>query len=325
MHQNIQPRQARNALGALKNSLSHVAIILLAVGIAFSLPLAAHFVLYDWWPQVQMNAKWLLVSEISLSAVLILLLNILKIAWDNRRLLAAARLASLVYAREAGAPSWPRMAGHMIKRSSTARDFFALTLTGFDTFVKRDSPFHSALSSAYEIRIMLLNPDCAAVARRVSAASHQDGNPPSLRDEITASITHLASLHNVSGKVRLKFYDHEPIWKVVVLGDHAWVQHCHHGFEVKHQPEYVFALQDDAPRRGFFVPFYTYFLDHWNEPHHPEYDFDTRELIYRDKAGNETKRAPLQDSGKEAASPVPLPHPGPPGPSVGMSDMRGSG
>ncbi len=295
MHQSTQPQQSRSMLGVFRSSLSHVTIILLAIGVAFSLPRVAQFVLYDWWPQVQMNAKWLLVSEIFLSAVLILLFNVLKTAWDNRRTLAAARLASLVYAREAGTSPWRWTSRRSMKRSHTARDFFALTLTGFDTFVKQNSLFNSALASAYEIRIMLLNPDCETVNRRISAMFDQNIDPQSLREEIMASVAYLASLHNVSRKVRLKFYDHEPVWKVVVLGDHVWVQHCHRGYEIKHQPEYVFALRDDAPRQGFFVPFYTYFLDHWNEPHHPEYDFDSRELIYRDKTGNEIKRVPLHD------------------------------
>jgi hypothetical protein len=41
------------------------------------------------------------------------------------------------------------------------------------------------------------------------------------------------------------------------------------------------------------VPFYTYFLERWNESRHPEYDFDSNQLVYRDAAGNETGRAPL--------------------------------
>jgi len=41
------------------------------------------------------------------------------------------------------------------------------------------------------------------------------------------------------------------------------------------------------------VPFYTYFLERWNESRHPEYDFDSNQLVYRDAAGHETVRAPL--------------------------------
>jgi len=115
----------------------------------------------------------------------------------------------------------------------------------------------------------------------------------SFHGEIEASIAYLAELRKLGKKVTLKFYDEEPFWKVVVLGDHVWVQHCHRGCELNQQPEYVFALQHRDPRRGLFVPFYTYFLERWNDSRHPEYDFDSNQLVYRDAAGHETGRAPL--------------------------------
>lgn len=88
----------------------------------------------------------------------------------------------------------------------------------------------------------------------------------------------------------LKFYEHEPFWKVVVLGDHLWVQYCHTGFAVTDQPEYVFALNRENPRLGLFVPFYIHFLEQWGEARHPRYDFDTRELVYTDENGRELRR-----------------------------------
>ncbi len=115
----------------------------------------------------------------------------------------------------------------------------------------------------------------------------------SLQTEIEASIAFLAGMRRRGTKVSLKFYDQMPFWKVVVLGEHAWVQFCHAGFAVSEQPEYVFALHDRNPRQGLFVPFYVHALERWNEPEHPEYDFDRNELVYRDAAGNETARAPL--------------------------------
>ena len=69
-----------------------------------------------------------------------------------------------------------------------------------------------------------------------------------------------------------------------------WVQYCHSGFEVKGEPEYVFALNRDNPRLGLFVPFYMYFLEQWNDPRHPRYDFDARELVYSDDCGREVRR-----------------------------------
>jgi len=71
------------------------------------------------------------------------------------------------------------------------------------------------------------------------------------------------------------------------------VQHCHSGFAVREQPEFVFALQHREPRHGLFVPFYMVFLNQWNDARHPEYDFDTNELVYRDASGKETGREVL--------------------------------
>ncbi len=71
------------------------------------------------------------------------------------------------------------------------------------------------------------------------------------------------------------------------------MQHCHSGFQVRQQPEYVFALQHGEPRHGLFVPFYMVFLNQWNDTRHPEYDFDTNELVYRDASGKEVQRASL--------------------------------
>src|SRR5205807_2391276 len=173
-----------------------------------------------------------------------------------------------------------------------ARDACVLTLTGHGTFVDERSPVREVLRSAYEIRVMLVNPVGEGVRRRVESL------PPevtvlSFHGEIEASIAYLAELRKLGKKVTLKFYDEEPFWKIIVLGDHVWVQHCHRGCELNQQAEYVFALQHRDPRRGLFVPFYTYFLERWDEARHPEYDFESNQLVYRDAAGNETGRAPL--------------------------------
>jgi len=114
-----------------------------------------------------------------------------------------------------------------------------------------------------------------------------------LHTEIEATIGVLSKLRKYGKKVKLKFYDEEPFWKLVVLGDYIWVQHCHSGFVVREQPEYVFALQHTEPRHGLFVPFYMIFLNYWNDTRHPEYDFDTNELVYRDVGGRETAREAL--------------------------------
>jgi hypothetical protein len=317
MWQYIRWRPYHSLLSGLRHGVSHLVITLLAIAIAFSLPVFAKYVLFDWWPEAQTDAQALLATEVGLSVVLVLLFNILKMVWDSRRVIAAARLASLVYATDANAGSSRKKAKRLVKKSSSPRDVFILTLTGFNTFVEPDSLFHDVLETAYEIRVMLLDPRSTAASRRVESISDQEVNLQSLHDELAATITHLAALHKAGKRVTLRFYEHEPLWKVVVVGDNVWVQHFHFGIEVKRQPEYVFALQTGAPRQGFFVPFYTYFLDHWNERRHPAYDFETGELIYRDEGGNETRRAPLHPVG----APADLPRPPIPSPKVSIETL----
>ncbi len=73
------------------------------------------------------------------------------------------------------------------------------------------------------------------------------------------SIAYLRKLASAGKKVKLKFYEEPPFWKLVVTGEYVWVQYCHDGHEVKTQPEYVFGLQHDNPQRGFFDPFTSIF------------------------------------------------------------------
>src|SRR5712691_3113637 len=267
----------------LRQILTHGVITALAVAIAFSLPGIANYILNEWWPEVESNANLLLATEIALASV----------------------LAPLMYARNAGAGWWSRRRERaLVRQLPGARDAFVLTLTGYDTFVADDSLLRGVIEKAYEIRVMLVNPVGKALRARA------DSLPPeitvlTLHTEIEAVIGYLSGLRKFGKTVKLKFYDGEPFWKLVVLGDYVWVQHCHSGFAVKQQPEFVFALQHREPRHGLFVPFYMVFLNQWNDARHPEYDFNTNELVYRDASGKETGRAVLGVPINGATVPLP--------------------
>src|SRR2546426_11046945 len=109
MHRGIP---THNLWTGLRQILSHGTITVLAVAIAFSLPGIANYILNEWWPEVQNNANLLLATEVGLASVLALLFNLAKIAWDHRQRVLTARLASLVYARNAGAGWWSRRGEH---------------------------------------------------------------------------------------------------------------------------------------------------------------------------------------------------------------------
>jgi hypothetical protein len=306
LHRGASPHTIVNGL---RQIVSHGAVTVLAVAIAFSLPGIASYILNEWWPEVESNANLLLGTEIALASILALIFNMAKIAWDHRQRVLIARRASLVYARNGGA-GWldRRRERELLGQLTTARDAFILTLTGYDTLVAADSLLRPVIDKAYEIRVMLVNPVGEGLRRRAESLP-SDVTVLTLHTEIEATIGALSKLRKYGKKVKLKFYDEEPFWKLVVLGDYIWVQHCHSGFAVREQPEYVFALDHVEPRHGLFVPFYMIFLNYWNDTRHPEYDFDTNELVYRDAGGKETGRELLGvpiDGSRSSLSPPPV-------------------
>jgi len=209
-----------NLWTGLQQILTHGLITLLAVAVAFSLPGIANYILNEWWPEVQNNANLLLATEVALASVLALLFNLAKIAWDHRQRVLTARLASLVHARNSGSSWWSRRRERaLIRQLPAPRDAFVLTLTGYDTFVADDSLLRGAIGKAYEIRVMLVNPVGKALRERA------DSLPPeitvlTLHTEIEATIGYLSGLRKFGKMVNLKFYDEEPFWKLIVLGDY---------------------------------------------------------------------------------------------------------
>jgi hypothetical protein len=285
--------QSLSFASGLRYILSHSLITLLAIGIAFTLPKAAGYILYYWWPKVEENTQLLLVTEIGFAAVLVLLLNVMMVLWQNQRFVSSARLASLVFARENGGWLRPWWGRRLVSRLPASRDVYVLAVTGYNTFVDRNSLFEGVLGNGYDIKVMLLHPASGGAREHVQSFTDGALGGDALVHEVEASIACLDRLRRAGKKVELKFYGYAPTWKIVVLDEHVWVQYCHRGTELKTAPEYVFALHPRDPKRGFYVPFYKHFTENWNNGGHPEYDFETRELVYRDVTGNETRRAPF--------------------------------
>jgi hypothetical protein len=274
----------------IQHALAHIVITLLAVGIAFSMPVVANYILFNWWPMVEGNSQLQLFTEIGFAVILVLLFNVSKFAWDGRRSMRMNKIASLVHARD-GAGWISRLQRRNIhKKLACARDVYILSITGHDTFGAENRELQEALEKAYEIRVMLANPYADGVLGRVQSLGKPEELLQEYRQETEASIAYLRKLAAAGKKIELKLYDGSPFWRLVVIGEYVWVQHYHDGHEIKTQPEYVFGLQHGNPERGFFAPFYKYFLDQWNDPRHPGFNFESRELIYRNADGNEIGR-----------------------------------
>ncbi|MDD5247340.1 MAG: hypothetical protein PHY45_00040 [Rhodocyclaceae bacterium] len=280
---------------SLGHIATHAGITLLALGIAFSLPQAATFILFNWWPKVRDDTQMLVVTEISFAAMLVALLNLAKLAWRYRQAAQTSAIASLVYAREGDGRLSRWLKDNLLRDLPWKRDLTIMAVTGYGTFAALDSALKDLLADCYEIRVMLLNP--YGPAADAYAASHADPEAilADIRREACASVACLRRLQGMGKNVALKFYDEPPFWKLVFAGEHVWVRSCHGTRDIAKHPEYVFALQPEKPNRGFFPSFYTYFLNQWNDPRHPDYAFDTGDLVYRDGKGAKLRRVPFPD------------------------------
>jgi hypothetical protein len=278
---------------ALSHIASHAGVTLLAVGIAFSLPILANYILFTWWPMVLEDSQLLLINEIIFAAVLVLLFNLLLKAREARRSHRMARLASLVHAGHDDSPMTRTAQRELLERISGTRDVSVMSVTGYDTFVSEKRNLRRIVDDCYELRVLLLNPYGPGALRRAQSLGGADAMLESYQREAAATVERLAGLVAAGKQVTLKFYDDAPYWNLIVTGEHVWVQYCHDGQELKAQPEYVLALNKDSSAHGLFPAFYVHFLNHWNDPRHPQYDFVSQQLVYRDVRGNEVKRVPF--------------------------------
>jgi hypothetical protein len=274
----------------LRQTIMHGVIMALAVGIAFLLPEAASYILFQWWPRAEENAQLLFASELILATAMVLLFHATRLAWEGRCMLRIGRAAALVEVRERGKRITLSDSIGTSRAARATRDALVLAVTGYDTFVAKGAHLGQLIGTCYEIRVLLLSPHSAGAACRVRSFDDSQASLQAHRDEFNASIAYLKRLANCGKKVCLKLYDAPPFWKVVIVGDQAWVQYCHDGYEIKTQPEYVFALRHDRPEQGLFPPFYVHFLNLWNDPRNAEYDLRTDELVFRDRVGSPTRR-----------------------------------
>jgi hypothetical protein len=279
---------------SLHHIASHTVITLIAVAVAFSLPKAATYILFTWWPRMQEDGRGLLYTEIAFAALLVLVMNLVKLAWDYRGRARISDVASLVFAQESGDWLTRWVKDNQMKRMPWKRDLTIKAVTGYGTFAADDSALKTILDDCYELRVMLLDP--YGPSALAYAAAHADPQTTliDMRREVAASIAALKRLQGPGKTIALKFYDEAPFWKLVFIGHHVWVRCCQGTRDTAKFPEYVFALQPDKPMRGFFPAFYTDFLNQWSDPRHPEYLFDSDELLYRNGTGGEARRVPYR-------------------------------
>lgn len=269
----------------------HIAVVVLSAALALSLPditkYFARMILY-YWSFIENQELFLISTEITAAVVLIILINTFVKSWGIRRRSWMAMIAGLVRV----APAKARLARRRLKKlkeeQGSGRSVMLISSTGFRTFTDPESDLHNVLKDCREAKIMLLNPLMEGVTARAKSLADPAITPESFREQIIRSIDFLRGLKTLQKNIQLKLYRDVPLLKLAILGDYLCLQHYPTGLNVRKMPEYLF--RHDKEDGNLFSLFYQYFLTRWLDPAIPEYDLDTNELVYRDKAGNEMKR-----------------------------------
>lgn len=276
--------------------LSHIAIISISAAIALSLPYTVGFIAQKflvYWAFIGNEKIFMLIVEIVAAAVLIVVFNYIAWIWRERRKAAAARAAGLVSLFSSRGFFARRRNRKLKETQGISRDIMVIGSTGYRTLADSGGELHNVVKNCREARIMLLNPYSEGAEIRARSISDPDITQSRLAEQIRDSIAFLKELRSQKN-IRLKLYAQVPFLKMAISGDYIWVKHYHAGCDVLGMPEYIFRhIQSPGSLHGIF---YQYFLNQWNSPDIPEYDFEADQLVYRDTSGNEVKReSPWED------------------------------
>jgi len=276
---------------SLQHALYHVMVILLSAAIAVSLPVTVGFAarkLLALWTFVENEEVFLVGVEIIVAVVLIFLFNHLTGSYRDRKLASMARRAGLTLVASARGFFSRKRVKELKERNGFGRDVMIIGSTGYRTFVDPAGELHRVLQNSREARIMLLDPLREGAVARSRSIPDPEVSPESFREQIVRSIDFLKGLKASQKNVRLKLYQDMPLLKLAIFGDFACVRHYHMGLHIDDMPEYVFKHDHDPG--SLYNPFYQYFLMRWRDPSIPEYELETDEIVYRDRAGNEVRR-----------------------------------
>ena len=280
--------------------LYHIVMVGFSAALALSLPMAVRFLakqLLFYWSRIGNEKIFFLSVEIILTVCFILLSATLRKSWKDRKLSNMARAAGIVFVTPAKGFLMKRRIKKLKESQGIARDVMVISSTGFRTFVNPKGELHQVIQHCRKAKVMLLDPNSAGVIERAKGIPDPDVTPETFVEQIRKSIYFLKLLKGAQKNVRLKLYPDPPFLKMTILGDFIWLQHYQPGLDVQRMPRYVF--KHDPNIGSLYFPFYQYFLGRWNNPHIPEYDLETDELVYRDIGGNEVRREKMDKSNTE--------------------------
>jgi hypothetical protein len=268
-------------------SLYHIVIVALSAGIALLLPVGArHFLAF--WARVEQNNLSLISVELGVAVTLIVCLNYIHRSMRDRVLASVATGAGLVSFFPRRTREAQRHIAQLREEQGTGRTISVIGSSGHSTFVDQVGGLSSVLDKCLGARVMLVNPYSQDASARIQAINHPEFTLEKFRAEVRQSILLLKRLKAMGKAVKLKLYSDSPLMKLVILGDYLWLQHYHADLDVKTMPEYV--LRHNSKDHGLYTLYAHYFVQRWANVEIPEYDLETDELVYRNKAGSEIRR-----------------------------------
>ena len=271
----------------LASMSSHLVVIVVSAGIAFSLPWAArHFLTF--WSRVEHEQVLLMSVELGVAALLILFVNFLRRGMKDRQLAKTASDAGLVSCFHSQGKGVRHQVAASKSQQGLGRPLRVIGFTGFSTFADPKSDLYPVLQSCLEARILLANPLDDRLRRNIECLPDSVVTWEQVQREVMTSIALLKRLKAGGKRVRLKLYSDPPLVRLAILGEHVWLQCYHTDFEVGTRPVYVF--QHDRQEHGLYALWYQYFLKRWTNQTLPEYDLDRDELVYREDSDGEVKR-----------------------------------
>jgi hypothetical protein len=273
----------RNSSG----SLYHIVVVALSAGIALSLPAGAKQFL-SFWSRVEHDKFSLIAVEMTVAILLIVCLNYVRRSIRDRALATVATGAGLLSFFPRRTRGAQQHITQLKEEQGTGRTISVIGSSGHSTFVDQVGGLSSVLDKCLGARIMLVNPYSHEASTRLLAINHPEFTLEKFREEVRHSVQLLKRLKAMGKAVQLKLYSDSPLIKLVILGDYLWLQHYHADLDVQTMPEYV--LRHNHKDHGLYTLYAHYFVQRWESPEIPEYDLDTDELVYRNRAGNEIRR-----------------------------------
>jgi hypothetical protein len=291
-----KPSILRSFIHGTAWSLYHIVVVALSAGITLALPTIARGFLTH-WSRVENDMIYLVGEEITAAIFLIVSFNYLHRSLLDRALAKMATGAGLTAFWPWRKLSAQRRIKELKEKQGAGRTVMVIGSTGYGTFVDREGDLYTVLEQCMGAHILLVNPHTQEATSRIDAILHPHFTLENFRKEITESIALLRRIKATGKAVKLKLYSDPPLVKLAILGDYLWLKHYHTDLDVQTMPEYVF--QHNLNDHGLYNLFCQYFMQRWDHPEIPEYDFHTDELVYRGHNGTEVKRERF-GMGKEA-------------------------